>query len=376
MPKSYSGDLRERVIEVVEAEGASRREAAERFDISVSSAIKWLQRWRENRSAAPKPRGGSVSPLEAHAERILALVAERPDLTLKEALVELLKRRIRTSKSALSRFFTLQPCKTPPPSPATSGAHIREWRQRRRMTQLGLALDAEISARHLSFLETGKAQPSREMVLHLCERLDVPLRERNILLIAAGYAPVFAQRRLDDPALKPALTAVEQLLGGHDPYPALAIDRAWTMVSANRAVASLLAGLPASLLKPPLNVLRLSLHPEGLAPRIANLPEWRAHLLHRLRHQIEVTADPGLETLMKELRGYPTPISRAPAAPDKFGGVVVPLQLVTEAGKLSFLSTTTVFGTPVDVTVSELAIESFFPADDATVRALQKIVPR
>ena len=148
------------------------------------------------------------------------------------------------------------------------------------------------------------------------------------------------------------------------------------MVSANHAVALLLSGLPASLLKPPLNVLRLSLHPEGLAPRIANLPEWRAHLLDRLRHQIAITADPGLETLMKELRGYPTPISRAPTAPDKFGGGVVPLQLVTEAGKLSFLSTTTVFGTPVDVTVSELAIESFFPADDATARALQNIIPR
>jgi transcriptional regulator with XRE-family HTH domain len=260
--------------------------------------------------------------------------------------------------------------------PREVGHRIREWRQRRRMTQLSLALDAEISARHLSFLETGKAQPSREMVLHLCERLDVPLRERNMLLIAAGYAPVFAQRRLDDPALKPALAAVEQVLGGHEPYPALAIDRAWTMVSANRAVALLLAGLPGSLLKQPLNVLRLSLHPEGLAPRIANLPEWRAHLLDRLRHQIEITADPGLETLMKELRGYPAPVSRTPAAPDKFGGVVVPLQLVTEAGKLSFLSTTTIFGTPVDVTVSELAIESFFPADDATARALQNVALR
>jgi transcriptional regulator with XRE-family HTH domain len=150
--------------------------------------------------------------------------------------------------------------------PRDVGHRIREWRQRRRMTQLGLALDAEISARHLSFLEIGKAQPSREMVLHLCERLDVPLRERNMLLIAAGYAPVFAQRRLDDPALKPALAAVEQVLGGHERYPALAIDRAWTMVSANRAVASLLAGLPASLLKPPLNVLRLSLHPRHASP--------------------------------------------------------------------------------------------------------------
>jgi transcriptional regulator with XRE-family HTH domain len=260
--------------------------------------------------------------------------------------------------------------------PRDVGHHIREWRQRRRMTQLGLALDAEISSRHLSFLETGKAQPSREMLLHLCERLDVPLRERNMLLIAAGYAPVFPQRRLDDPALKPAFAAVEQVLRGHEPYPALAIDRAWTMVSANRAVAPLLAGLPASLLKPPLNVLRLSLHPEGLAPRIANLPEWRAHLLDRLRHQIEITADPGLVTLMKELRGYPRSIGRTSATPDKFGGVAVPFQLVTEAGKLSFLSTTTVFGTPIDVTLSELAIESFFPTDDATARALQKIIPR
>ena len=256
------------------------------------------------------------------------------------------------------------------------GHHIREWRQRRRMTQLALALDADISPRHLSFLETGKAQPSREMVLHLCERLAVPLRERNMLLIAAGYAPVFARRTLDDPALKPAIAAVEQVLAGHEPYPALAIDRAWIMVRANRAAASLLSGLPESLLNPPLNVLRLSLHPDGLAPRIANLPEWRAHLLDRLRHQIEITADPGLETLMRELRGYPTPTSRAPAAPDKFGGVVVPLQIITEAGKLSFLSTTTIFGTPLDVTVSELAIESFFPADDATARTLQNIFPR
>src|SRR5215468_11762901 len=260
--------------------------------------------------------------------------------------------------------------------PRDVGRHIREWRQRRRKTQLNLALDAEISTRHLSFLETGKAKPSREMVLHLCERLEVPLRERNMLLVAAGYAPVFARRRLDDPALKPARAAVDQVVRGHEPYPALAIDRSWTMVSANRAVAPLLAGLPALLLKPPLNVLRLSLHPEGLAPRIANLPEWRAHLLHRLRHQIEVTADPGLETLVKELRGYPTPISRAPTAPDKFGGVVVPLQLVTEGGKLSFLSTTPVFAPPVDVPVSDLAIESFFPADDGTARTLQNIALR
>jgi transcriptional regulator with XRE-family HTH domain len=254
------------------------------------------------------------------------------------------------------------------------GHHIREWRQRRRMTQLDLALHAEISTRHLSFLETGKAQPSREMVLHLCERLDVPLRERNTLLIAAGYAPTFVRRRLDDPALKPARAAVEQVLRGHEPYPALAIDGHWTMVSANRAVARLLAGLPASLLKPPLNVLRLSLHPAGLAPRIANLAEWRAHLLNRLRQQIELSADTALESLMKELRGYPAPISllRMPTTANTFGGLIVPLRLSTDAGTLSFFSTTTVFGTPVDVTLSELAIESFFPADDDTARKLQQ----
>jgi transcriptional regulator with XRE-family HTH domain len=254
------------------------------------------------------------------------------------------------------------------------GHHIREWRQRRRMTQLDLALHAEISTRHLSFLETGKAQPSRGMVLHLCERLGVPLRERNTLLIAAGYAPTFVRRRLDDPALKPARAAVEQVLHGHEPYPALAIDGHWTMVSANRAVARLLAGLPASLLKPPLNVLRLSLHPEGLAPRIANLAEWRAHLLNRLRQQIELSADTALESLMKELRGYPAPISlvRMPSTANAFGGLIVPLRLSTDAGTLSFFSTTTVFGTPVDVTLSELAIESFFPADDATARTLQQ----
>ena len=253
------------------------------------------------------------------------------------------------------------------------GRHLREWRQRRRMSQLDLALEAEISTRHLSFVETGKAQPSREMVLNLCERLEVPLRDRNMLLVAAGYAPVFPQRPLDDPALQRARAAVELVLKGHEPYPALAIDRHWTLVAANRAVGPLLAGAQKALLEPPVNVLRLSLHPEGLAPRIANLPEWRAHLLERLRQQIEITADATLIALREELRGLPAPISRAPPASDKFAGVAVPLVLVTETGTLSFLSTTTVFGTPVDVTLSEIAIESFFPADPATAQALQRL---
>jgi len=252
------------------------------------------------------------------------------------------------------------------------GRHLREWRQRRRMSQLDLALDAEISTRHLSFVETGKSQPSRDLILNLCEQLEVPLRERNTVLVAAGYAPAFSQRPLDDPALHAARAAVELVLKGHEPYPALAIDRTWTMVTANRAVTPLLADVAPALLSAPVNVLRLSLHPEGLAPRIANLGEWRAHLLERLRQQIEITADAGLENLMKELRDYPAPISRTPPAPADPMGVVVPFRLITAGGTLSFLSTTTVFGTPIDVTLSELAIESFFPADDTTARALQQ----
>jgi transcriptional regulator with XRE-family HTH domain len=257
---------------------------------------------------------------------------------------------------------------------ATSvGDHLREWRRRRRMSQLDLAVDAEISTRHLSFVESGRAQPSREMVLHLAERLAVPLRDRNLLLVSAGYAPVFAERPIGDPALAAARKAIDLVLKGHEPYPALAVDRHWTLVDANRAVAPLLAGAAPALLKPPVNVLRLSLHPDGLAPRIANLPEWRAHLLERLRKQIDASADPVLVALLDELRALPAPSRRPPPAPNPdYAGVVVPLKLATEAGVLSFLSTTTVFGTPVDVTLSEIALESFFPADRATAEALQR----
>jgi len=254
------------------------------------------------------------------------------------------------------------------------GDHLREWRQRRRLSQLDLALEADISAKHLSFLETGRAQPSREMVLHLAERLDVPLRERNVLLLSAGYAPIYAQRALDDPALRQARQAVDLVLKGHEPYPALAVDRHWTLIAHNAAVPALMASADPTLLQPPVNVLRLSLHPNGLAPRIANLPEWRAHLLMRLRQQIDVTADGELIRLLDELSGYPAPGGgKAPrgTVKDEYAGVVVPLQFNTGAGVLSFFSTTTIFGTPVDVTLSELAIESFFPADAATAALLR-----
>ena len=255
--------------------------------------------------------------------------------------------------------------------PQPVGELLREWRQRRRLSQLELACEAEISTRHLSFVETGRATPSREMVMNLAERLEVPLRDRNTLLLAAGFAPLYRERPLADPALHAAQKAIDLVLLGQEPYPALAIDRHWTMVASNRAVASMLTGITASLLEPPVNVLRLSLHPNGLARRIANLSEWRSHLLDRLRRQIDVSRDPVLSALMSELRAYP----HDDADPvETYAGVVVPLRLITEAGVLSFFSTTMIFGTPVDVTLAELAVELFFPADASTMEVLRRPV--
>lgn len=252
------------------------------------------------------------------------------------------------------------------------GDHLKQWRQRRRLSQLDLALDAEISTRHLSFLETGRAQPSRDMVLRLAEHLEIPLRERNTILVAAGFAPLFPQRSLDDPALAAARRAIDVILTGHEPHPALVVDRGWNLVSANRMIPPLMAGVAPELLAAPMNVLRLTLHPQGLAPRIANLHEWRAHLLDRLRREVELTADPGLAELLTELKAYPIPGGQPPRKPsDEFGGVAIPFRLQTDAGLLSFFSTTTVFGTPVDVTVAELTLETFFPADPETAQALR-----
>ncbi len=262
-----------------------------------------------------------------------------------------------------------------PPANRPIGDLLRDWRQRRRLSQLDLALDAEISARHLSFVETGKSQPSRDMVLLLAEQLDVPLRERNVLLAAAGYAPVFSQRALGDPALTAAREAVEIILKGHEPFPALAIDRHWSLLSANRIAMMILAGVDAELVAPPINVLRVSLHPKGLAPRIANLGEWRGHLLERLRRQIDATGDATLAALHEELSAYPAPKERGRAShahPDA-GMIAVPMKLETHIGALSFFSTTTVFGTPVDVTLSEIALEAFYPADRETGDALRRM---
>lgn len=250
---------------------------------------------------------------------------------------------------------------------APAGEMIRNWRGRRRLSQLDLALDAEISARHLSFLETGRSRPSRAMLLRLAERLRMPPRERNALLVAGGFAPVLPERALGDPALAAALAAVERVLAAYEPFPALAVDLHWNLVAANAGVAPFLEGVVPHLLEPPLNVLRLSLHPEGLASRIENLPEWRGHVLRRLEEQIDASGDSRLAELLDELRGY------AGGTTGREGGSDIAVLLKLRSGDrcLSFLSMTTVFGTPLDITLSELAIEAFLPADSETAEALR-----
>jgi transcriptional regulator with XRE-family HTH domain len=272
-------------------------------------------------------------------------------------------------------------------TPGAIGEQLRMWRQRRRLSQLDLACEADISARHVSFIETGRSLPSREMLLKLAERLAIPLRERNLLLLSAGFAPVYSERKLDDPALRQASKAIELVLAGHEPYPALAIDRHWSLVSANAMVAPILTGVRPRLLEPPINVLRLALHPDGLAPRVENFLEYRSHLLSRLRHQIDTTADPVLVELLAELESYPVPaaagqgaevldgdgVDRARAREEDYGGVIVPMRLQTQFGVLAFFGTTTVFGTPLDITLAELAIESLFPADPRTAQLLASV---
>ena len=257
------------------------------------------------------------------------------------------------------------------------GEHLKNWRQRRRMSQLALACEAEISTRHLSFVETGRSLPSRDMVLHLAERLQIPARERNVLLLAAGYAPIFPERPLSDPALAAARQAVDLVLQAQLPYPAFALDRHWNVVASNRALPELYAGVSVELLEEPVSAMRLSLHPKGVAPRVANLTEWRAHALLRLRQQIDLTADPVLIDLLAELSSYPTHGDTSAARPvGNPHTIVIPFQVVTEAGLLSFFTTTAVFGTPIDVTLSELAIESFFPADAATAETVARLTAR
>lgn len=259
---------------------------------------------------------------------------------------------------------------------ASVGTLLRDWRQRRRMSQLELALVAEISARHLSFVETGRSQPSRDMVMRLSRHLAIPPREQNTLLVAAGFAPVFPERPLDSPELAPAREAVDLILAGHEPVPALAIDRRWNLVAANGAVPALIAGVDPALLGPPVNVVRLSLHPDGLAPRIRNLAQWRNHMIRRLERDVDLSGASEVMSLLEEIYRYPAvervrteASSPAPVSAD----VAIPLQLEVGDDVLVFLSTTTVFGTPIDITLSELAIESFFPANEETAAFLRRM---
>jgi len=237
----------------------------------------------------------------------------------------------------------------------TVGDVLREWRQRRHLSQ------------------TGRSNPSRDLLVHLADHLRVPLRERNALLLAGGFAPVYPQRTLDDPSLAAARQAIDLILKGHEPYPALAVDRHWNLVAANRALPVLLDGVAPKLLQPPVNVLHLSMHPDGLAARIANRSEWRTHVIGRLEYEIDISADLVLVDLLREIRSYPAPPGGGPAR-TPMANMVVPFQLQTEAGMLSFFSTTTVFGTATEVTLSELAIESFFPADRATADTMQHLM--
>ncbi len=259
------------------------------------------------------------------------------------------------------------------------GALLREWRRRRRLSQLDLALEAGVSARHLSFLETGRAKPSREMVLRLAERLELPLREQNRLLLAAGFAPAYEERTIDAPEMAPAREALERVLRAHEPYPAVVVDRAWNVVTANGSLSLFTDWVDPELLRPPVNVLRVTLHPDGMAPRLSDYGEIRQHLLHRLRRHVELTGDPALAALYDELSAYPPPPgAEAPLAtplahPDLAGEVALPLRLRhPRAGELSFISTVATFGTAIDVTLAELSIEAFFPADAATADYLMR----
>jgi transcriptional regulator with XRE-family HTH domain len=251
------------------------------------------------------------------------------------------------------------------------GHLLRAWRQRRRLSQLDLSAEAGVSARHLSFLETGRSRPSRQMVLQLAESLEVPLRARNELLVAAGFAPLYGRRGLDEPDMSAVRGALDLVLAAHDPFPAVVVDRGWHLVAGNRGVALLTDGVGPGLLEPPVNVLRLSLHPDGMAPRIRNLPQWRAHVLHRLAREARLSGDPGLAALHRELSLLPG--GTDPRPPD---GIVVPLRIRAGDDDLSFLGTVTTFGTAVDLTAAEVSIEAFLPADAGTAEAVRAAAQR
>lgn len=248
------------------------------------------------------------------------------------------------------------------------GELLRGWRERRRLSQLELANRVEVSTRHVSFVETGRSKPSREMVLRLAEHLDVPLRDRNQLLLAGGYAPIYSEASLHSPSMLAIRTTLRRLLKAHEPYPALVVDRWWNIVEANAGIQIFTTDVDEQLLKAPINALRLTLHPDGLARRLGNLAEVRAAALSSLQRQVASTADPELQDLYDELREYAAGDKPVHPGPTE---VVVPMNLRHEGNELSLLTTIATFGTPLDVTVSELMIESFYPADEPTAEFLR-----
>jgi transcriptional regulator with XRE-family HTH domain len=256
----------------------------------------------------------------------------------------------------------------PPARPV--GQLLREWRERRRLSQLELSLRAEISTRHLSFVETGRARPTPDMILRLSAHLDVPLRERNLLLLAGGFAPSYPQHGLDEPELAGVRAALRAILSGHEPHPALVINRWWELLDANAAVGVITAGCAPWLLEPPVNVLRLSLHPDGMAPRIANLAQWRAHLLMQVRRRADETGDERLRDLRDELADYPGGTDSTMST----SNVVLPLRLRHETGPLSFFAIAARVETAGDITVDELTIEALYPADLETTTRLRALV--
>lgn len=254
--------------------------------------------------------------------------------------------------------------------PRPFGELLRQWREHRRLSQLELSALADVSARHLSFVETGRSMPSREMVMRLAERLDVPLRERNQLLVAAGYAPVYGQSVLDSPQMTVVLNALRRVLTGHEPYPAAIVDRNWNLVARNNGFDLFTRGSDPVLLEEPANVLKLALHPDGLASRIINLGEWRAHTIGRIRRRVDITTDPMIAALYEEVAGYPCPQPEPDIVLPGPGDIVVPLRIRDGDHELAFFCTVATFGTPLDVTTAELAIETFFPADAVTAALL------
>jgi transcriptional regulator with XRE-family HTH domain len=254
---------------------------------------------------------------------------------------------------------------------SNAGEHLRAWRQRRRLSQLDLACNVGVSSRHISFIETGRSTPSRDMIERLSDELEVPLRRRNEILIAAGFAPRFPERTLNDPLLASARQAIERVLQSHLPMPAFALDRGWDVIASNGALPEIYEGVAPELLTHPINVIRLSLHPQGLAPRLQNHRQWRDHLIHRLRHDVEMTADQGLMALLEEATNYPYPTAVQPhGSISTHPQITTQLSIDTSLGILTFITTTTVFGTPSDVTLSEMMLELFFPADEQTRSAI------